>query len=173
MQPALIPTIFISYSHADEAWKDRLVKHLLPLEREGLARLWHDRTLRPGDAWYEQIVAGMDGSSVAVLLVSADFLASDFISREEVPRLTALAGERGVRIVPVLVSACGWQDVPALGRLQMFPEHLAPLARVADPDQELAELASELRRLVRRRAPADTGAPCAFVPPDPDKVFLG
>jgi tetratricopeptide (TPR) repeat protein len=172
MPSARVPSIFISYSHADEAWKDRLVKHLQPLEREGLARLWHDRTLRPGDAWYEQIGAGMDGSSVAVLLVSADFLASDFISREEVPRLAALAAERGVRILPVLVSACGWQDVPALSRLQMWPAHLSPLARVADPDEELAGLASELRRLVRPRAAAETAAPPAFVPPDPDKVFL-
>ncbi|HEX5872382.1 MAG TPA: toll/interleukin-1 receptor domain-containing protein, partial [Longimicrobium sp.] len=167
------PTIFISYSHADEPWKDRLVKHLLPLERDGVAQVWQDRTLRAGDAWYEKIAAGMDDSSLAVLLLSADFLASDFISREELPRLLALAAERGIRIVPVLVASCGWQDVPALRRLQMWPAHLTPESRVDDPDAELAALASELRRFVQRTPAAHPGAPRGFVPPDPDKVFLG
>lgn len=166
------PSIFISYSHADEPWKERLVKHLLPLEREGVAQVWQDRTLRAGDAWYEKIAAGMDDSSLAVLLLSADFLASDFICREELPRLLALAAERGIRIVPVLVASCGWQDVPALRRLQMWPAHLTPVSRV-DPDAEMAALASELRRFVQRTPAAQPGAPRAFVPPDPDKVFLG
>jgi tetratricopeptide (TPR) repeat protein len=167
------PTIFISCSHADAGWKDRLLKHLVPLEREGLAQVRHDGTPGPGDAWYDRIAAGMDDGSTAILLLTPDFLASERITREELPRLLALASERGVRIVPVLVSSCGWQDVPALSRLQMFPAHLTPVSRVEDPDAELAALASEVRGFVRRR-PAAASAPAArgFVPPDPDKVFV-
>lgn len=174
MDSARIPTVFISYSHADEGWRDRLVTHLEPLAREGLARLWHDRVLRPGDAWYEEILAGMDASSVAILLVSPEFLASEFVFREEFPRLEALAAERGVRLVPVLVSSCGWREVEGVRRLQMWPAHLTPLARAADPDAELAALASEVRRLVRlQAAPGAPAAAQSFVPPDPDRVFLG
>ena len=67
-------TVFISYSHKDEVWKDRLVTHLGVLQQEGLLDLWDDRRIGAGGNWYQKIEEAIARASVAVLLVSADFL---------------------------------------------------------------------------------------------------
>src|SRR5215210_6444645 len=74
------PTVFLSYCHADEAWKARLVKHLAGLERDGRLRVWNDRLIRAGQTWLPEIETAMGEARVAVLLVSPDFLASTFIT---------------------------------------------------------------------------------------------
>jgi hypothetical protein len=81
------PTVFISYSHRDEEWKDRLVTHLGVLRHQGLLDLWDDRRIGAGQDWKQEIKQAMDAASVAVLLVSAHFLTSRFILGEEVTRL--------------------------------------------------------------------------------------
>ncbi|MCZ7361108.1 MAG: toll/interleukin-1 receptor domain-containing protein, partial [Candidatus Methanoperedens sp.] len=81
------PSVFISYSHKDEIWKDRLVTHLGVLEQEGLLDLWDDRRIGAGEDWEREIQKAMAKASVAVLLISADYLNSKFILGEEVPTL--------------------------------------------------------------------------------------
>lgn len=76
------PSVFISYSHKDEAWKDRLVTHLGVLQSQGLLDLWDDRRIGAGQDWHQEIEQAMAAASVAVLLVSADFLTSQFILGE-------------------------------------------------------------------------------------------
>ena len=103
------PTIFISYSHADEAWKDRLVTHLTVLERQGLLDLWDDRRIGVGEDWRREIEQAIDGASVAVLLVSADFLTSQFTLDEQMPRLLQRRDKEGLRVFPVVVRPCAWK----------------------------------------------------------------
>ncbi len=81
------PTVFISYSHKDEEWKDRLATQLGVLQREGLLDLWDDSRIEAGTDWKPQIDQALYAASVAVLIVSANFLTSQFILDEEVPRL--------------------------------------------------------------------------------------
>ena len=73
------PTIFISYSHEDEVWKDRLVRHLGVLKNQDLLDFWVDRSMEAGAAWREEIRDAMEASNVAILLVSTHFLTSRFI----------------------------------------------------------------------------------------------
>lgn len=81
-------TVFVSYSHNDEAWKDKLVRHLRALEQAGVnMEIWHDRDIDTGEKWRCEIQAAMANAAVAVLLISADFLASDFCVKDEVPVL--------------------------------------------------------------------------------------
>jgi hypothetical protein len=84
------PSIFISYSHADESWKDRVVTQLRALESEGHFDVWEDRQLPVGEDWYPEIEKALTNASVAILLISAEFLTSRFIQGEEVPRLLIL-----------------------------------------------------------------------------------
>jgi predicted nucleotide-binding protein len=79
--------IFISYSHADKVWKDRLVKHLRVLEREGFCHLWHDRKIGLGNDWDPEIENALNKADVAVLVISPDFLDSDFTREKEIPRI--------------------------------------------------------------------------------------
>jgi hypothetical protein len=77
-------TVFISYSHRDETWKDRLLTQLGVLKQQELLELWHDRRIGAGADWYEEIRQAIEAAHVAVLLISADFLTSPFILQEYV-----------------------------------------------------------------------------------------
>ena len=145
-------TIFISYSHKDEAWKDRLMTHLGVLQSQGLVQLWDDRRIGAGDEWYAAIQEAMSRASVAVLLISADFLTSKFILGEEVPRLLVRRDQEGVRVIPLIVRPCVWQAVPWLRRLQARPVDGKPLSAGNENqiDADLATLAAELYELLQQ-----------------------
>ena len=81
------PVIFISYSHKDEREKDRLLSHLGVLQRQGLIGLWSDDHIGAGANWKKEISEAMAQARVAILLISANFLTSDFILGKEVPTL--------------------------------------------------------------------------------------
>ncbi len=116
-----LPKVFISYSHKDEAWKNRLLAHLGDFECQGLLAIWEDRRIETGLDWYPEICNAVDESSAAVLLISENFLHSFFIQREEVPRLLERRKNEGLRIFPIFLSQCNWQDVPWLKAIQIYP----------------------------------------------------
>ena len=121
------PHIFISYSHKDNKWLERLQVFLKPLEREGLVQRWDDTRIDPGGLWKEEIRKAIESSFAAVLLISADFLASDFIASNELPPLLAAAETRGLVILPVLVSPCGFARTKGLSKFQAINPDLKPL----------------------------------------------
>ena len=106
--------VFVSYSHCDAQWAQRFGVLLKPLVRRKRLRLWMDTELRVGDEWHPGIMETIERSGVALLLVSADFLGSDFIMDQELPELI----KQGVRLAPVLVGECLWRHVPELERVQ-------------------------------------------------------
>ena len=89
--------VFISYSHDDKWYLDQLQKHLKPHVRSGALPVWVDTQLRAGDDWKKEIETALAGAQIAILLVSYNFLASDFVSDEELPKLLKAAEERCVR----------------------------------------------------------------------------
>jgi hypothetical protein len=101
-----MPSVFLSYSHKDEVWKDRLKTHLGVLDLE----TWDDRRIEAGANWFEEIQDAMAHASVAVLLISADFLTSRFIRGEEVPTGRRLRG----RAVP-------WNRTVVVGAVHRMP----------------------------------------------------
>lgn len=120
-------TVFVSYSHADAGWLQRLRTHLAPLYRDQVLDLWDDNKILPGQDWRKEIENALARARVAVLLISADFLASDFISSEELPRLLTAAEAGGATILPVIVSASRFADTPALSRFQAVNAPNRPL----------------------------------------------
>src|SRR3954470_9625586 len=126
--------VFISYSHADKEWLDRLKRHLKPLEREGRLDCWCDTHIRPGDDWKQEIQNALDTAQVAVLLISANFFASDFIDENELPPLLAAAQAKGVRILPVIISVSRFARIPNLARFQAVNPPDRPLAKMPPAD---------------------------------------
>jgi hypothetical protein len=128
--------VFISYSHADKEWLDRLKRHLKPLVREGNLDCWDDTHIRPGDDWKQEIQNALDTAQVAVLLISADFFASDFIDKTELPPLLDAAQAEGVLILPVIISASQFDWNSNLARFQTVNSLNRPLAKMPPADQE-------------------------------------
>src|SRR5687768_8381927 len=81
-KPVSRTRVFVSYSHKDGKWLERLQVHLKPLIREGAITLWEDSQIAAGEDWRAVIRAELSSARVAILLISADFLASDFIANE-------------------------------------------------------------------------------------------
>src|SRR2546423_3359586 len=78
------PTVFVSYSHQDEKWKDKLLPFLKALEQAGVTMVaWQDRQIDAGAEWHPAIKQAMADAAAAVLLISADYLASGFCIKEE------------------------------------------------------------------------------------------
>jgi hypothetical protein len=128
--------VFISYSHADEEWLKQLKRHLKPLERKGRLACWDDTHLRPGDDWKQEIQNALNTAQVAVLLISADFFASDFIDEDELPPLLAAAQAKGVRVLPVILNASRFARNPNLARFQAVNSPDRPLAKMAPAERE-------------------------------------
>ncbi|GAB4422643.1 MAG: hypothetical protein Kow0031_00620 [Anaerolineae bacterium] len=145
------PTIFISYSHKDEAWKERLMTHLQVLALEERFAVWDDRQIAAGDDWYPAIEQAIEQASLAVLLVSVNFLTSPFIRGEEIPRLLQRRAGAGLRVYPIIVGPCPWQRVEWLSRIQVRPKNGVPLASGSDYqiDDTLAAIAMEIDDLLR------------------------
>ena len=95
------PKVFISYSHKDERWKDRLTTHLAVLSKQQLLEFWDDRKISAGEDWYSKIQQAIEAASIAVLLVSANSLSSDFILSEEVRYLLERRDKEGLPVFPI------------------------------------------------------------------------
>jgi tetratricopeptide (TPR) repeat protein len=115
------PTVFISYSHEDEGWKDRLLPQLRALELAGRIVVWDDRRIDGGDTWYPEIQAAMEQAAVALCLISPDYLASRFCVKEEVPYLLQRREREHMALIPVLLRPCAWQAFKWLKEIQMLP----------------------------------------------------
>jgi hypothetical protein len=128
--------VFISYSHADSAYLQRILVHLRPLERAGLIDPWSDTRLHAGDRWREEIRAGLEKAGAAILLISADFLASEFIATDELPPLLHAAEERGTRIIPIILKPSGFVRDHSLSMFQALNDPATPVIGMVEADRE-------------------------------------
>ena len=116
------PTVFISYSHKDEEWKDRLLPYLKALVLEGIVDLWEDSKIGTGDDWYPEIETAMEKSQAAVCLISENYLSSDFIIKEEVPYLLSKRHDDGMPFMPILISRARGRLCPGYGAFKCSQE---------------------------------------------------
>lgn len=131
-----MPIVFISYSHRDEAWRSRLEKHLAVLKGRVDLEVWHDRLIPVGQSWRKSIRAAMDGASVVIMLISADYLASEFIVDEEIERALRRLDKDGISVQPMIVRPCAWTEIPWLEQMRVWPDDAKPLSAMRDPEWE-------------------------------------
>jgi hypothetical protein len=128
--------VFISYSHLDKKWLGRLQTVLKPLVRNEMIDLWADTRIKAGEQWRKEITVALAKARVAVLLVSQNFLASDFIANEEIPPILAAAKDEGLTIVWIPVTASLWEET-----------EIAKFQAAHDPQRPLESLGrAELNR---------------------------
>jgi tetratricopeptide (TPR) repeat protein len=128
--------VFICYSHADSDWLGRLRIHLKPLEREKVIFLWSDENIKAGDKWKNEIQLALDSAKVAVLIISADFLASEFIINKELPDLLTAAKDDGAIIIPLIAKPSRFLRDPVLSQFQAINSPSDPLIGQSEMHQE-------------------------------------
>src|ERR1043165_8652964 len=127
-------TIFISYSHKDRKWLDLLLTHLRPYMRQGLPDIWVDTEIKPGTLWQQEIEKALAKARVAILLVSANFLASDFIATRELPLLLTRAKRDDLAIMWIAASASAYKII-----------EISEYQAVNDPEKPLESLKGHAR----------------------------
>ena len=144
--------IFISYSHKDEAIKDELVTMVAGLHRRGIVDTWQDRRIEAGDEWNQSIQDAMNECDLALLLVSADYLASRFIQEEEQPKLLQRREDLQLRVIPIIVRPCLWQSEPVLKDLQALPQDGKAVITFSKTNGKRDQVWVEIAAVIEQRA---------------------
>ena len=148
------PSVFISYSHVDKEYLNRFRVHAKPLEKKGLIDIWVDTKIKAGDKWEKEIERALSHAAIAILMISADFLASDFIVDNELPPLLELAETKGTRILPIIIKPCRFSREPNLAKFQALNPPDNPLLLMPEIEQELLwdKLANEIEVEIDNRS---------------------
>jgi tetratricopeptide (TPR) repeat protein len=176
--------VFFSYSHRDEALRDELAKHLDILRRQGVISTWHDRCITAGREWAGEIDRELETADVILLLISVDFLSSDYINDVELTRAMARHEAQSALVIPVILRPCRWQR-GAFAKLQALPTNGEPVTSgkwasqddaflvVAQGIERAAEEHSERQRAERAARPDGAAVPIWRVPYRRNISFIG
>jgi len=139
--------IFYSYSHKDEELRDLLETHLSLLKRSGLIQGWHDRRISAGAEWEGSINECLESAGIILLLVSADFLASDYCYDKEMLLAMKRHEEGAASVIPIILRKCDWSDAP-FGKLQALPKDGKPIKIWDDMDEAFTDVVTGLKKTI-------------------------
>jgi hypothetical protein len=139
--------IFFSYAHEDEALRDKLAKHLKLLEREGVIKAWHDRDITAGEEWKNAIDSHLESANIILLMISADFLASDYCYDIEMKRSLERHDSNEARVIPVILRSVDWHGSP-FGKLNALPKDGKAVTSWENEDEALTDVVKGLRRVI-------------------------
>jgi hypothetical protein len=138
-------SLFFSYSHVDEGLRDQLEIHLAALRRQGLISSWHDRQITVGTELGETIDDHIDTADVILLLVSPDFIASDYCYEREMQRALQRHGNGEARVIPIILRPCDWKDLP-FGKLLAAPTDGRPVTKWPNIDEAFLDVVTAIKR---------------------------
>ncbi|MCR1803736.1 TIR domain-containing protein [Stenotrophomonas geniculata] len=157
-----MPTVFFSYSHADEDLRDQLEKQLAMLKRQGVIETWHDRRIGAGQELGQVIDDHINSDDIILLLVSPDFIASDYCYDIEMKRAMQRHEAGEAIVIPVILRACDWHHAP-FGKLLGTPKDGKPVTQWPDRDEAFLQVARSVRdaagRISGSKAPATVKNP--------------
>ena len=137
--------IFYSYAHEDEPLRDELAGHLRILERRGVIRSWADRDIVPGQDWSREIATALESADLVLLLVSSDFINSDYIWGVELATAMRRHREGEAKVIPVMIRACDIEGAP-FSSLQGLPTDLRAVTSWPNRDEAWTDVAKGIRR---------------------------
>jgi hypothetical protein len=145
------PTIFISYSHKDDDLKKQISEHLKVTANNYDFNVWDDEKIRTGDKWNTEIEHAIDRSQMAVLLISVNFLSSEFINDKELPYILE---RQGMRIYPIILSDCDWKGYTcqdfSIEETQAKPSGGKPLSKFKGRNREsvIVEIVNDMKNIL-------------------------
>lgn len=125
--------IFFCYAREDEILLNKLKAHLRPLQHQGLIKLWHDRDISAGTEWEREIDRHLNTAQIILLLVSPDFMDSEYCYSIEMKKAVKRHDQGEARVIPIILRPVYWQVDP-LSKLQMLPTDAMPVTSWANPD---------------------------------------
>lgn len=146
--------LFFSYAHEDEPLRDKLARHLSTLKRQQVIADWHDRRISAGTEWAGQIDTHLNTARIILLLISSDFIASDYCYDVELTRALERHAAGTARVIPVILRPSDWHSAP-FGKLQALPKDGKPISRWPDQDEAFLDVTQGIRRVAEelRRNP--------------------
>ena len=142
-------SLFISYSHKDEDLKDKLKSHLSALKREGTIRIWDDRKITGGSEWEPEIMDRVSTYEFIILLISSDFIDSDFCMSKEVAVAMERHHKKQAVVIPVFVRPCDFKNLP-FSKLQGFPKDAKPVTTWSNIDEALTDVSKGIRNSIEK-----------------------
>ncbi len=140
-------SLFISYSHRDEEIKKRIDVHLASLKRSDKIQTWNDRKLDSGTEWDKKIKKELNEADIILLLISADFIASNYIWNVEIKKSIERQQRNEAVVIPIFCEACDFKGMP-FAKLQGLPIDAKPLANFDDINIGLTQVAKGIRKIV-------------------------
>src|SRR6266568_8461122 len=140
-------SVFFSYAHEDESLRNELEKRLSILRYQGLITEWYDRNIQAGMEWEHEIDRHLNTSQIILLLVSPDFLASQYCYSIEMQRAMELHRTGEARVIPIILRPADWETTP-FSYLQVLPTDALPITSWPDRDAALLNVTKGIRKAV-------------------------
>lgn len=156
-------TLVFSYSHVDEALRNELEKHLSPLKRAGKITTWHDRRIVPGQEFERQIDQYFYEADIILLLISSDFIASDYCYEVEMTNALMRHKQGEAMVIPVILRECAWHQLP-FGSIMAATIDGKPITKFASHDEGYVQVVNAVSRAI---ADMDARKPQQSMPVSP------
>ena len=141
--------LFFSYSHKDEALRDELDKHLSILKRQGIINVWHDRRINAGAAIDTEISNNLKSANIILLLISSDFLASDYCYDKEMQHAMKMHENKEAVVIPVILRPCDWHSAP-FGKLRAVPIDGKAVTKFASYDEAFLDITTAIKAVIQK-----------------------
>ena len=141
--------IFFSYSHVDEKMRNELEKHLVMLKRQGVISTWHDRKIMAGSELDSEIDENLKDADIILLLVSVDFLSSDYCYDIEVKQALEMHKNNKAIVIPVILRSCDWSDAP-FSKLMALPTDAKSVSTWDDKDEAFLNIAIGIKEVAKK-----------------------
>ena len=143
--------VFISYSHRDEKLRETLGLHLASLQRQGVIKSWHDRKISAGTEWKQAIDENLNSAEIILLLISENFIASDYCYDLEMERAIARHDAGEARVIPIILKPVDWSGAP-FGKLQALPKNAKPVTTWSNRGEAFLNIAKGIRHAAMEMA---------------------
>jgi hypothetical protein len=148
-KPSDLMEVFFSYAHEDEALRDELAKHLKLLERQGVIKAWSDRNITAGEEWKNVIDERLESANIILLLISADFLASDYCYDIELDRALERHKSKEARVIPIILRSSDWHS-SSFGKLAALPTGGRAITSWPNEDEAFTDVVKGLRKAIEQ-----------------------
>jgi hypothetical protein len=152
IQPISTIKIFYCYADEDDILREQLANHLSPLQRLRQITGWYNRDIQAGTDWDQEIGSHLDSASIILLLVSADFIASDYCYTVEMQRALKKHRDGTARVIPIILRPVAWEETP-IGKLSVLPTGNRPITQWDNQDEAWLDVVQGIREVVRDLLP--------------------